>query len=502
MINKINKYIINITNILYNDIYHIANPTLSRNPYMSDFLNYYLGYKNIKKISLFDKLKFISKYFIKFYVRYFIYIIKFVGYKLFFKKNINLKNINFIIDVNFILNDIIKNNQFKDSYLPSLAEIIKNNNLKYTYIVKSFIGNELNIVNFFKTINILKQSNENIISEYDLLNTYDLFKIFIMAHIYPFKVIFIKTKNNNFIDKVFKTANIEALDSGAFRKFIRYFTGKNLANNFSEVKLISFCEYKCHDKIFYKGIKDTNQNIYIYGCQFFVNYPVWLNTIIPKEEEKFGVVPDEILVNGKANLNDKTIKNSVGASLRYKMLFDKEKYLNHPKQVLILLSFVPEISRHILEVAYNSKFLKDYKVIVRKHPVLNIDIFKNDILNNSWILDAQTDLKTQFKHSSIVITSGSGTALEAVVKAKSVIMIENKHTFLTNPLSENIGKKIIWDTAKNSKELDSVLNKLFNIRKNHIEAIKNISNKYLELYFSEPTNKKIESIFHITKEIK
>jgi hypothetical protein len=491
----INEYIININKSLYSDIYHIVNPTLSRNPYMSNFLDYYLENKEIKKINFFKKTKLVCKYFIFLYIRYFIYCCKFIIYKINRKQAVFDNKVDFILDINFIVKNIIAVDEFRDSYLGSLDSVLEKSGYQTCYLVKSFLGSEFNLYIFFKIINILNKSNKNIITEFDILSLKDVIKIFIHSHVYPFKLLSIRINTgNDLVDKSIATSNIEALNSNIFTRFVRYYTGIRLSEIYKRPQIISNCEYKCHDKIFYKGVKDTNPNIFIYGCQFFVDYPVWLNTKIPKEEKKFNVTPDIVLTNGIVDLAKHGIDSELGVSLRYDTLFNNKKYLNISRQILILLSFDQGTSKHLLKLCSRVQLLDKYKVVVRAHPALDIKKLKK-IIPASWIVDSKTTLEKQFECSSMVIVSGSGSAVEAAVKGVSIIIVGNNNTFVSNPLSDKLGKKIIWDEAYSVEELSIAINNLMQIRKSKIDEILILSEIYLKQYFTEPNKENIKRCF-------
>lgn len=498
-LDNINSLIVNINKSLYSDMSHIVNPTLSRNPYMSNFLDYYLENKKMEEITIFKKCKLLLKYYAQFYIRFTFYFVKYFIYNIFSKKLIDEKS-DYIIDVNFIVKNIIEKNEYEDTYFKDLDLKLENFGFTPIYLVKSFIGNEFNLYEFYKMIKVLNISNKKIMTEFDLLGYTDLIKIFCYANIYPFKLISLKFKTgDSFVDKVMMISNIEALNSSAFTRFVRYYTGIKLAKLFKSTQIISNCEYKCHDKIFYKGIKDTNKNIFIYGCQFFIDYPVWLNTKIPKEEEKFKVTPNVVLTNGIIDLDKHGINTKKGVSLRYDFLFNNKIYLNISKQILILLSFEKTISKHILEICSKSKILKDYEVIVRPHPVLNIEELK-DVIPKDWLIDSQSLLEKQFEESSLVIVSGSGTAMEAAVKGKSVVVIGSKDTFVTNPLSYETGKGVLWEEAYSPNELDESISILMDARKNKMEDIKLLADEYLNQYFIEPNEENIKQCFVIQQE--
>lgn len=493
----INQFIIDNNKELYKSIFHIANPTLSRNPYMSKFLVYFLGYEKVKNINLLDKLKILFKYLMKSNIRFMFYLLRFFTYKMYRKKYRQKINIDYLIDINFILKNIIKNNSIEDThYFREIDNRLEKLGYKSAYLVKSFIGYDFNISKFIQGIGIINKSDKLVFTEFDYLDFFDLLKIFFYINIYPFKLMAIKFKGDKELIKILTTSNIEALNDTSYTRFVRYITGLKIASFFDEIKIISHCEYKCHDKIFYKGVKDLNKKIYIYGCQFFISYPVWLNIKIPLEEKIFNLTPDIVLTNGEIDVAKHGIVAKKGFSLRYDYLFQNKKNnpCNNEENILILLSFMKNISENIINMCLDSEIIKNKKVIVRSHPVVDINAFVHKLPTN-WEIDSNPDINESFSKSSLIITSGTGSALEAVVSRMSVIIVVDKTTFTTNPLSYKLGKGVVWDEACDTKELEVAYNKLIQNRKDNYKNIVDLSNEYLALFFSEPTEENIIDSF-------
>ncbi len=498
----INQFIIDNNKKLYESIFHIANPTLSRNPYMSKFLVYFLGYEKVKNINFLNKLKILFKYLIKSNIRIMFYLLKFLVYKMYRKKYKRIINIDYLIDINFILKNIIKNNSIEDThYFREIDNRLEKLGYKSAYLVKSFIGYDFNILKFIQAIKVINKSDKLVFTEFDYLGFFDLLKIFFYINIYPFKLIAIKFKGDKELIKILTTSNIEALNDTSYTRFVRYITGLKIASFFDEIKIISHCEYKCHDKIFYKGVKDLNKKIYIYGCQFFISYPVWLNIKIPSEEKIFNLTPDIVLTNGEIDVAKHGIVAKKGLSLRYDYLFQNKKNnpCNNEENILILLSFMKNISENIIKICLDSEIIKRKKVVIRSHPVIDINTLAHKLPIN-WEIDSNPDINETFSKSSLIITSGTGSALEAVVSRKSVIIVADKTTFTTNPLSYKLGKGVVWDEVSDVEELEVAYNKLMQIRKYDYENIIDLSNIYLSLFFSEPSEENTINTFIKIKE--
>ena len=106
------------------------------------------------------------------------------------------------------------------------------------------------------------------------------------------------------------------------------------------------------------------------------------------------------------------------------------------------------------------------------------------------------DLYQFFQTSNIVITTESGTAVEAVAVGVSVIIVNSQTNLTSNPLID-FGKGEIWDEVDNEKELLTKLNQLQEFRKNNPERIDEISKFYKDNFFVEPTEENILKVFEL-----
>ena len=488
----INNYIININEKILgtkDDIYYIVNSTLTRNPFSTKILS------NENEIAPLSK-KFILISFIKYYLKaflfFFVYIIKILIYKI--KRNKTNTNGKILIDTYFIVDKILQSNSYKDSYFLNLESVLEKNN--YTYLVKSFYGSSLDIKKFYQLMNILNNSDKNIISEFDFISFIDLIKIFYFIIIYPFKIVKILSRKND-KHKVFDYSLIESLNGSDFKSYIRYIVGKKLNHNYKFKKIISWCEYQNIDKSFYKGLNESGSNVTTYGCQFLVTYDSWLNFFIPKNEEKFGLTPNILLTNGKYYLNYIDITKKLGVSLRYKHVFNNTVTNKKEEYILILGSFIKEETIQLINTVKNSTLSQ--KVIIRLHPTHNFNMYKKYI-DKDWSLSQNESLDDAIDKSYMIITNGAtGTSLETICKGKSTIIMGNKDKYNSIPLVD-YGKEKIWDIAFSEDDVKLVYNNLLKYRQNNIEELKEISKWYKDNFFVEPTQKNIIEAFDLEKD--
>ncbi len=497
MINKsyeeTNEFIKNINKQILgtkDDIYYIANNTLTRNPFASKILS---NEETTPNLSNKLKIKFLIRYFLKAFSVFFVYLVKFIIYKSIKKKT--TLNYKILIDTYFLVDKIDKTKSFKDSYFLGLDDLLQKD--QFAYLVKSFYGSVLNIKKFLNVVKVINQSDKNIISEFDIIGFGDLLKAFCFILIYPFKIIRVYKhfKGDNL---VFDYSLIESLNGSDFLSYIRYLLGKKINKQNNIEKIISWCEYQNIDKSFYKGVNESGKNQTIYGCQFLVTYDSWLNFFIPKEEERFNLCPDILLTNGKFYLEHIEIEKRLGVSLRYSHLFNENNNQgNSNDKTLVLGSFIFEETLNLIEMV--KKLQMDDKIILRLHPTQSFDMYKNKI-PESWILSDKESLDEAMSKSNIVITNGgTGTSLETVCKGKSTLIVGNSNNFNSLPLI-NKGQGEIWDLAFNKNEVIIKYNDLLKYRNNNKDKIDELSSWYKENFFINPSKKKILEIFDLAKE--
>ena len=95
-----------------------------------------------------------------------------------------------------------------------------------------------------------------------------------------------------------------------------------------------------------------------------------------------------------------------------------------------------------------------------------------------------------------MISNGSGSLVEAVSLCIPAIVMKNKNRYLHNPLSV-IGKGIIWDSAECAADVNKLINKFQYSLNNEKEDLAKYANKYKEMFFCEPTEKKIIDAFDL-----
>lgn len=485
---RFHEYVNTVKRLASWDLYTIINPTLIKNPYMSDFpLNFFKGeFKSTNKVLLFvvGTIKFYAKHF----YLYASYVLSTILYKIFYRRT-RKNEINTVVDVFSLVDKINVNGNFQENYLSKLCGVFESYSKGYTLLLRPYGANKnpFKLIKFFK---ILNNDKRDFILEYELLSILDFIKILWMVLAYPFKTLKLLQKEDEDIDKIFNQSLMKDIAFSDFKAFTRYILGKNIAKITSLEKIYSWSEFQVIERSFNYAVRTNNPNIQLIACQFFFTYDTYFNVIVDDIDFEMKSSPHKVLVNGTYYLQDrKNIVYEKGVSLRYADIFSF-KGIEKEKNILLLGSYIESDTRFMLGSVSGLD-----NVFFKNHPAVDINKFEDLISCVSVLNDNIYDL---FKKAKIVVTSASGTAVEAVACGLSVIVIASKDNLTANPLVE-YGQGKIWDLAHDENDIVKIYNRLMKYRKEHKEDIMSISQWYRDNFFVEPTEANIAEVFGLTK---
>ena len=329
--------------------------------------------------------------------------------------------------------------------------------------------------------------------EYELLNTLDLISIFLFIIRYPFRQFELLQHNKSEMDMHFNYEIFNCLNHTSFEAYTRYLVAKRvLKKNLAISTIVSWQEFQNLEKTFYKAIRESNSDIFIYGCEFLVKYRAYPGMNITNIDVDMGITPNVTLLNGLYNYSSCSRHFfKTGVSLRYANLFAYLGVEQEKGMPLILLSYDINESINLLKKLTNIR-----KASVKIHPATLVDQFK-PYINDEWIF-INSDIYTQFKKTNLIFVAPmSGVALEAVACGVTVIIVASKDRVMMNPFLD-YGKGKIWDVAYDQKEVETVYNDLINFRKYNSKEIGDIGKWYKDSFFIEPTEENISKAFKLT----
>jgi|SaaInlStandDraft_4_1057021.scaffolds.fasta_scaffold07726_3 hypothetical protein len=491
MLNYISKYLDNIKKTAYIDSENLENLVLYKD-LNSDFVKNFLFKRGVKRI----KKTFIVKHIFIFYLRsmtkLFLYSIEYMIFKIFGKKSdVNWDQNLCLIDVYFLVNNIVKDGKFQEKYFGVLYEVLKKYNKNYIFLPRIYkdAKNPFKLIKLFNITN--KDSCNTFLYEYELLDVVDIFKIFIFIIRYPFKQFKLMQNNGHEIDAYFNYELFNVLSVTSFSVYVRYLIGKKIAGRVGgNLKIISWQEFQGIEKSFNKAIKESSKNIVIYGCELLVGYQAYINMHITDVDVDLKITPHQTLLNGRCNYsNSKSHVFRKGVSLRYSGLFKYTDNIKKNAKPLALMGY--DISEG-LNILKSVSFLEDLNIKI--HPTTNEKQFhKYKKCNWNYIY---SDLYEALQGVSVVFTpSFSGTALEVVAYGVSTVIIASESS-LTNPLV-SYGKGEIWDIAFNSDDARRQYNELLEYRNHNPKRVRDVACWYKENFFIEPTEENIVKAFEL-----
>lgn len=466
------------------DIYTVINATLIKNPYVSIFPKVFFSTQKITYNKIISFLYNIGRYYLKNFYLFISYIIAFVLYKIYYKKQ-RKNRLKIIIDTFGLVDKTNEEGKFSEKYLTGIYDIFEEHATNYAILLRLYqVGkNPFKLINFFKIIN---KDTKDYIFEYEFIKLIDLLKLFYLILSYPFFTLRLLQNNKNDVDEIFNYCLLEDIKFFNFDSLTRYIFGLNIAKIESIERIYSWSEFQVIERAFNFGVRTHNNKIELIGLQFFLNYETYFNVVVDDLDYKMLSSPHKVFVNGKYYIEErKKVKYKVGVSLRYKDIFHFQGIQTEEK-ILLLGSYIESDTKHMI----NS--MKDFdNVVFKNHPAVDIKNF-GELPPNMTV--SNDNIYELFKNTKIVIGTASGTAVEAVACGLSVIIIASQDNLTSNPLVA-YGQGKIWDIAFDIHEIEKVYEQLMIYRNNHKKEIQNIANWYNDNFFEPLTQENLIQVF-------
>mgnify|MGYP000020461458 CR=1 FL=1 len=489
---KLIEYVTSIKSIKKVDIYSICNTTLVINPSDTDFpKNFILGTKpqsNKLILFLFRSIK----YYLFNFIRCILYVQTLIYYRLLYKKpELVISKKDLFLDIFFLVDQIIKDDEFNDKYFISLYPVLTKKSIRCIFIPRMYglnnnpIKLHFQLINFFR---IMNKSNSFFLFEFELLSFKDIIEIFLYYLSYPFKTLRLLIKEKDRDDVIYNHSLIMDISNFGLDSFTRYIFGKNIAKIKNISRIYSWSEFHALERTFNYAIREIGK-IKIYACQFFINYHNYFSTYIHKIDNINNCAPHVVLLNGKNGFQgEEGVEYRPGVALRYSKLFSYEKTFTGNK-IVIMGSYSVSTTNNLLKLTNQIS-----PVYLKNHPAVPLSSLNKSLINGIKILN--NDIYEIFSDTKIVVGTFSGALLEAVACGISVIIIKTDGELLMNPLTD-FGKGKIWNMASNEEDLTKCFNSLIRFREENITVIDLISNWYRDKFFIEPTEINILKAFEL-----
>lgn len=479
-------YIDDIKQKSESDIFTLINATLIKNPYTSTFPKMF--FKN-SVVSEYKSSMFLRST-LKFYLRNFYllasYFITFLLFKIFYNVKGNAV-CGLVLDIYVLVDKINAANTFHEPYFEGIYEVFNQSDIPYSILPRLYQNghNPFKLIKFFKLIN---QNNQNFIFEFQYLRLYHFVYLFVLIICYPFKTLRLLQQENSDTDKIFNHALLKDIALLNFESFTRYLLGKNIARLQGIKSIYSWSEFQVTERSFNYAIRTFNEKIKLVACQFYLKYETYFSIYVDDLDYDKKTSPHEVLVNGKYDVlkRDKVIYRE-GVSLRYSNIFRFDG-IQEDKNILILGSYLEEDTRFMLNMVPEFD-----TILFKNHPLVS--------LNNlgtipQYIISTNENIYTLFRHTKIVLGTGSGSLAEAVACGISCIVIASYDNLTAHPLVE-YGRGEIWDIAFSKDDVATLYNTLLRFRNENTPRIQEIAAWYKDNFFIAPTETNIIQAFDL-----
>jgi hypothetical protein len=346
-----------------------------------------------------------------------------------------------------------------------------------------------------RVVRILRSADNPCLTEFDLLTASDWCRLCWTVLRYPFDVFaLVRTlQRPDPLEQSCAEQLLATLGQVTFPAFARYLVGRRLgAWAPTDLRVLSWTENQVQDKSLYRGLRDSQASVTIIGCQAFLGYPVLINARVADADVAVRATPDVVLVNGPAFLRPTAaVPHRLGPSFRYGWLFRPRTPWTQKTDTVVFLNYSLVLNREMLDLCRQSPALAARPRAVRSHP--SAGPRERPALPAGWHFSSASR-EHLIDSAAMVVTTESGTAVEAAARGASVLIVGNRHTFTANPMLPR-GEGRLWKIAFDVEELDAAYQHLLDYRATHPQELQELADWYRDSCFVEPTSDAMARVF-------
>lgn len=281
--------------------------------------------------------------------------------------------------------------------------------------------------------------------------------------------------------RAFQHECLETLPTIVAHAFLRHVFGRRLAKLFPQgMTVISWCENRAGDKLFYRGLRSQGVPLEIIGAQLFVYPDNYIAAYITRAETEHGMAPDRLVCNGPGYLpQDGLLPASVGPALRYAGLFafDPARARNGT-DILITLGYSGV--REALQILSQVRWPASIRILIRMHPAHSLVQWEDSL--PARCVAAQGPLHERFSHCQAVVGAETGALLEALSCGVPVIHLNIPGDQSLGFLPA-LGKDTVWFGATTSQDVERLLEMTRTVAP---ETLLEYAERYRQEFFNRP----------------
>lgn len=283
---------------------------------------------------------------------------------------------------------------------------------------------------------------------------YDVLKLCAFYLGYPFALLkFLVGIERGHLNLLVASEMLSTLAQPVIHSYSRYLYGRGLAREaLGKLTVISWCENRAGDKLFYKGLRAGDTEVNVVGVQTFLFPDHYVGCYFNRSDVANGLSPDRLVVNGRYYLPSSIeIPARVGVSMRYKDMLETPALKELGDDVLILLSYNKEASRRLLELLNLTTCFTGLKLLVRVHPSQSCQEWEALLPSSATISSAE--LVDDIHSAQVVIGTETGALVEAVAFGIPTVEVDTMGPNALMYMPE-LGRDDIWFHARSVEDLE------------------------------------------------
>jgi len=353
----------------------------------------------------------------------------------------------------------------KDRYYPRLVDSLPSNMKGSIYYLPMFFGIRYPW-EWFRQIRIIAASKDNFVLKEQWLKFSDYVKAITKSLFLPSSIGIIPKWRELDVSSIVQEELL--LDRGSFlltqallitRSFERY------KQSGVQIKgVVDWFENQVVDRALELGIKQYYPEVKTKGYMGFVaeGYYAGLSPMVYEQQGK--VLPDELLVIGKAYVDKKRAENhslavSIAPALRFQ---NTMKYKQNDKviksTILLAMPMMLYEAERIIKLAQNTLLDSQYKWKIKVHPTISEEKFRKLIpasIDDRFTF-TNNSLINLFQETKLLVTSASSVAIEAILCGVSVAIMGSRSGPTINPLKDVVDESY-WSVCYEPKELENAI---------------------------------------------
>ncbi|MBL4889421.1 MAG: hypothetical protein JKX97_05305 [Candidatus Lindowbacteria bacterium] len=232
---------------------------------------------------------------------------------------------------------------------------------------------------------------------------------------------------------------------------------------------IDWFENQPMDRGIVMGLKRSMPECRIIGARQYLAIGNWLNCFVTSHEVREGVVPSEYWCMGDDQKElfqryDKVGVYQTMPATRFKHVFEHDPSDKLGDGLAVLLTYSETESLRIISVVLRALEKGDYgfeSIDVRAHPDTDLSRFKKKVKDlfpskfKTSIRWSENSIEELIVGARMVVTGGSGSAVEALCHGRPVAVVGRQAGLTMNPI-EPIDR-LMWKEVYSWRELSSFL---------------------------------------------